>query len=77
MYAQVSAVAAAPTKNDMTEINRRSANFHPSIWGYYIKSIAFLQALFIVKLAQLASNAIFILCYISFELLRLRLECKK
>ena len=33
MYALVSAVAAAPTKNAMTEINRRSANFHPSIWG--------------------------------------------
>uniref|UniRef100_A0A2N9I731 Uncharacterized protein n=1 Tax=Fagus sylvatica TaxID=28930 RepID=A0A2N9I731_FAGSY len=33
MYAQVSAVAAAPTKNAMTEINRQSANFHPSIWG--------------------------------------------
>nr|POF14722.1 (-)-germacrene d synthase [Quercus suber] len=32
MYAQVSAVAAA-TKTDMPEINRRSANFHPSIWG--------------------------------------------
>ncbi|KAK4576358.1 hypothetical protein RGQ29_027073 [Quercus rubra] len=32
MYAQVSAVAA-PTKTDMPEINRRSANFHPSIWG--------------------------------------------
>lgn len=31
MYAQVSAVAA-PTKTDMPEINRRSANFHPSIW---------------------------------------------
>uniref|UniRef100_A0A2N9I7S9 Uncharacterized protein n=1 Tax=Fagus sylvatica TaxID=28930 RepID=A0A2N9I7S9_FAGSY len=33
MYAQVSAVAAAPTKNAMTKIDRRSANFHPSIWG--------------------------------------------
>ena len=32
MYSQVSAVAA-PTKTDMPEINRRSANFHPSIWG--------------------------------------------
>ena len=32
MYAQVSAVAA-PTKTDMPEINRRSVNFHPSIWG--------------------------------------------
>ncbi|KAF3954891.1 hypothetical protein CMV_019820 [Castanea mollissima] len=35
MYAQVSAIAAPrpPTKTDMPEINRRSANFHPSIWG--------------------------------------------
>jgi hypothetical protein len=33
MYAQVSAVAAAPTQNAMTEINPRSANFHPSVWG--------------------------------------------
>ncbi|KAM3744366.1 hypothetical protein ACB098_06G048100 [Castanea mollissima] len=32
MYAQVSAIAG-PTKTDMPEINRRSANFHPSIWG--------------------------------------------
>ncbi|XP_023909257.2 (-)-germacrene D synthase [Quercus suber] len=32
MYAQVSAVAS-PTKNDMPQTVRRSANFQPSIWG--------------------------------------------
>ena len=32
MYAQVSAVAS-PTKNDMPQTVRRSANYQPSIWG--------------------------------------------
>ena len=40
MYALVSAVAAAPTKNATTETNRRSANFHPSIWGDHFLTYA-------------------------------------
>ncbi|EOY12836.1 Uncharacterized protein TCM_031353 [Theobroma cacao] len=40
MSFQVSAAALAPTQCSKTENNRRSANFHPDVWGDYFLSCA-------------------------------------
>jgi hypothetical protein len=40
MSDQVSAVPAAPSQNPMPETSRRSANFHPSIWGDHFLAYA-------------------------------------
>jgi hypothetical protein len=40
MSFQVSAVVAAPPQNAMLETNRRSANYHPSIWGDHFLTYA-------------------------------------
>jgi hypothetical protein len=40
MSFQVSAVVAAPSQNDMPNTNRRSANYHPCIWGDHFLTYA-------------------------------------